>query len=243
VSAALKHKASEPTPTPFPSAERAALAHAIAAAADAGARRSALEQASKAANSAVLAAIASAEAAEAALEEAGPLAVKHVVDKALDNAGAAPLTIGQARAAVIQAQDALEEARATRAALKSELDRADTGLSALLVQDAARAVIRSEMQQRAVALAARVAEMQRQLVVTGSALEWLAGADVFPKKNGKPADDAIRHAVWRMGSTPGQWVMTTTPQEKPFAQPVGAIAWQAAFEALKRDPTTPLPEE
>ena len=68
-------------------------------------------------------------------------------------------------------------------------------------------------------------------------------AGVFPTKNGRPADDAIRHAVWRMEQTPGQWMVTTTPQEKPFAQPVGAIAWQAAFERLCQDATTPLPED
>ena len=74
-------------------------------------------------------------------------------------------------------------------------------------------------------------------------LQWLANADVFPKENGKPADDMIRNTVWRMESTPGQWALTTSRKRTPFAQPIGAQRWQAAFEALKRDATTPLPED
>ena len=233
MSAALKHKASEPTPTPFPTPERAALAHAIARAADAGARRVALEQAARAADADVLKAIQAVEAAEAALAEAGPAAVKHLVDKAVGNAGPPPMSTAAARAKVILAQDHLDECRDTRAALKAELDRGDNGVAGLLVLDAARAVIRVEMQQRAVALAARVLEMQRQLVATGSALEWLANsADVFPKKNGKPADDAIRHTVWRMQQTPDQWTQQSSA-DPPFAVPTGRLAWAQAFEAFK----------
>ena len=86
------------------------LAHAIAAAADARARRAALEQAAQAANTAVLAAIRAAEAAEAALAEAGPLAVKHTVDKAVGTAGPPPMSVAQARAAVIQARTTLTSA-------------------------------------------------------------------------------------------------------------------------------------
>ena len=74
----------------------------------------------------------------------------------------------------------LEECRATRSALKAELDKSDKGWSALQVQDAARAVIRVEMQRRAVALAAEVAQLQRDLVSKGSTLQWLASSGVFP---------------------------------------------------------------
>ena len=50
-----------------------------------------------------------------------------------------------------------------------------------MTADAARAVIRAEMQQRAVALAAEVARLQKDLVSKGSALQWLASAGVFPR--------------------------------------------------------------
>lgn len=101
MSAALKHKASEPVPAAFPSPERGHLAHAIAAAADARARRAALEQAAAAANADVLASIYAVEAAEATLAEAGPAAVKHVVDRAVGTAGPPPMSTAAARARVI----------------------------------------------------------------------------------------------------------------------------------------------
>jgi hypothetical protein len=242
VSAALK-RAPEPTPAAFASPERAALAHAIAAAADAGARKAALERASQNANSDVMRAIGLAEAAEAALAEAQGNTIRHVVDKALGTAGAAPVTIREARAAVIEAQDHLEESRGIRAALKAELDAGDNGLTALRVTDAARAVVRVEMQQRAVALAGRVAKMQREIVAAGSGLEWLSRAGVFPERNGAPADENIRHTVSRMELAPNQWVLGTIRYAAAFAEPTGALAWEAAFEALKRDAATALPED
>jgi hypothetical protein len=103
MSAALKQKPL--TPTAFPSAERAALAHAIAAAADAGARRAALEKAAQTANTDVLRAIGLAEAAEAALAGAQGNTIRHIVDKTLGGTvGAAPLTVREARQAAISAQ-------------------------------------------------------------------------------------------------------------------------------------------
>jgi hypothetical protein len=242
MSAALKQKASEPTSTPFPSAERAALAHAIAAAADARARRVALEQAAQAANTAVLAAIGAAEAAEAALAEAGPLAVKHTVDKALGKAGPPPMSTAQARAAVIQCQDHLDECRAARAALKAELDRGDNPVPALRLTDAARAVIRSEMRQRAAALAEEVARLQKDLVSKGSALSWLHSAGVFPTVE-RGQDDPVGRTVSRMESTPNAWTISNVRGGASFAVPTGGNAWKAAFEQLLRDANTPLPVE
>jgi hypothetical protein len=242
MSASLKQKAPAPmTPTAFQSPERAALAHAIAAAADADARKGALAQAAQAANSDVMRAIGLAEAAEAALAEAQGNTIRHVVDKALGTAGAAPVTIREARAAVIEAQDHLEECRGIRAALKAEMDADNTGLSALRVNDAAKAVIRSEMRERAVALAGRVAEMQRQLVAAGSGLEWLSRAGVFPERNGAPAADDIRYTVSRMELAPRGWAIGTLRYPESFAMPTGALAWQAAFEALRHDPNAQLP--
>jgi hypothetical protein len=240
MNAALKQKPL--TPTAFPSAERAALAHAIANAADAGARRVALERASQNANTDVLRAIQATEAAEAALAAAQGNTIRHVVDKALGTAGAAPVTIREARSAVIEAQDHLEECRGIRAALKAEMDVDDAGLSAFLVNDAAKAVIRSEMRERAVALAGRVAKMQREIVAAGSGLEWLSRAGVFPERNGAPADENIRHTVSRMELALQQWAIGTVQYATSFAQPLGAQRWQAAFEGLKRDATAALPD-
>jgi hypothetical protein len=122
---------------------------------------------------------------------------------------------------------------------------ANNDWSALRVQDAAVAVLRAEMAGRGVALAARVAEMQRKLVAAGSALEWLSRAGAFREaggRHGEAADESIRHTVLRMESTPSQWTMSTNPRDAPFAVPTGAQRWQAAFEALKRDATAALPD-
>jgi hypothetical protein len=241
VSAAAK-RAPEPTPTPFPTPERAALAHAIAAAADADARKAALVKALATAEAEVRAVRAAAEAAETALMEAQGNATRHRVATEMGTTVAPPLSVRQVRAASIAAADDLVEARATRDALKAELDGHDNGLLTLLVQDAAKAVIQVEMRERAVALAAQVARLQRELVARGSALQWLAKEGVFPQVNGKPTDDAIRATVWRMEQTPAQWAQRSSA-EQPFAQPTGALAWEAAFEALKHDPNAQLPVE
>ena len=149
------------------------------------------------------------------------------------------MTVGQARAAVIQAQDHLDECRDTRAALKAELDKGDNGLSSLRVTDAARAVIRVEMQRRAVALAAEVTRLQRDLVAKGSALQWLAG--VLPRAD-RGQDDPIRRAAERMESAPSCMDdRHGCAAYASFAIPTGGNAWAAAFEALLRDANAPLP--
>jgi hypothetical protein len=239
VSAALKQKPAL-TPTPFPRPERAALAHAIARAADADVRKAALVKACATADEEVRLARRALDAAGEAVEAAPSNAAKHLTDVARGTAGEPPLTIRQARAVAIEAADHLEACLAARDALNAERVDGSTGLSALLVTDAARAVVRAEMADRGAALAADISQLQRELVARGSALEWLANAGVFPQKNGRPADDAIRHTVFRMEQT-SQWTMSEQPGAAPFARPGGRLAWQAAFELLLADASTPLP--
>jgi hypothetical protein len=229
-----------PEPAAFPSAERAELAAAIVKAAAAGARTAALAKAIATANSDVLQAIMAAERAEEALADAQASAGRNLVDKALGGAGPA-VSVREARSAVIAAQEHLDECRTTRAALQAEPSD-DRGLSAAAVRAAALAVISAETAGRGAAMAARVSAMQRELVAVGSGLEWLAAIDAFPTRNGRPADDAVRHAALRMEQTPGQWMMTATPQEKPFAVQSGRIAWTAAFERLQTDANAELPD-
>jgi hypothetical protein len=246
MSAALKQKAPVSTPTPFPTPERAALAHAISAATDADARKAALAQAAATADTDVRAARRAVAAAAEAIETAKSNAVRHLTDIARGTAGEAPVTIRQACAARDEAAAHLEACLAARDALRVEM-AAGNDWSALQVQDAAVAVLRAELAGRGVALTARVAELQRKLVAAGSALEWLSRAGVFREpggRHGEAADDNIRHAVQRMESTPNQWAtVLERPGNVPFAQPTGAIAWQAAFGALKRDATAALPED
>jgi hypothetical protein len=240
--ASLKQK--DVLPTPFQSPERAALAAAIVKAAGADARRAALAKAVTTADAEVRAARRAVEATAEAIEVAKSNVARHLTDTALGTAGAAPQSIRQARAAAIEAADHLEACIAAREALKADM-AAVNDWSALKVQDAAVAVLRAEMAGRGVALAAKVAEMQRELVALGSALEWLSRAGAFREPGGRPgeADENIRRTVWRMmDSTPRQWAtILEGPGAVPFAQPIGAQQLQAAFEVLKRDARTPLP--
>jgi hypothetical protein len=231
----------EPTPTPFQSPERAALAAAIVKAAGADARRAALAKAVATADAEVRTARLAVAAADEDIETAKVNAARHLTDTTLGNAGVAPLSIREARAAAIEAADHLEACLAAREASNAERAEGHEGLSAILVQDAAVAVLKSEAAGRGAALASRVAELQRELVAHGSGLEWLSRAGVFQVERGVDSD--IRHTIVRMESTPRQWATTAArPGAEPFAQPLGAQRWQAAFEALKRDATTPLPE-
>jgi hypothetical protein len=57
------------------------------------------------------------------------------------------------------------------------------------------------------------------------------------------SDAAIRDTVARLDVAPNQWSIGTIRYPTSFAVPIGANAWQAAFEALQRDAATPLPED
>jgi hypothetical protein len=239
VSAAAK-RSPEPTPTPFPSRERAQLAAAIVAATAADTRKAALAKAVAKADAEVYAARRAVKTAEVAIEVAQGAAAKYAVDAAMGVAGAAPMTVREARARADASADDLEAAIAARDALKLEAASGGNGLPALLVQDAARQVIRSEMQQRAVALADRVAALQRELVAAGSGLEWLHRAGVLPKVE-RGVDDPIRHTVERLDVAPSQWAHGPIRTAEAFAVPAGRLAWQSAYELLLRDATTQLP--
>jgi hypothetical protein len=148
MSAAMK-RAPE-TPTPLPSAERAALAAAIAKAAGADARKAALAKAITTADEGVRAARLAVAAADQGIEVAKVNAARHLTDTALGTAGVAPLSIREARAAAIEAADHLEACVAARDALNSERAEGHEGLSAILVTDAARAVIKGGVGARVV---------------------------------------------------------------------------------------------
>ena len=95
------------------------------------------------------------------------------------------------------------------------------------------------MQQRAVALAAEVTQLQRDLVSKGSALQWLHSAGVFP---GPIVVRTIRSVMRLRGWNPRPVAWTIGIRgHASFAIPSGGNALAAAFEALKRDANTPLP--
>ena len=236
MSAALK-RASEPTP--FPTPERATLAAAIVRTASADARKAALIKAVATADDEVRAARRAVEVADEAIETAKVNAARHLTDTALGTAGAPPQTIREARAAAIEAADHLDSCLAAREALRAET-AGDNDLSGLLLRDAVRAVIRAEAAGRAVALAAKVLELQRKLVEVGSGLQWLANADVLPRPDSGQVD-SFATTLQRLEAT-NSWAMGPIKYASSFAVPSGGNAWAQAFEALKRDANAALPD-
>jgi hypothetical protein len=233
MSAALKQKPL--TPTPFQSAERARLGHAIARAASVDAQKAALAKAVATADDEVRAARRAVEAADEAIETAKSNAARHLTDVARGTAGVPPQTIREARAAAIEAADHLESCLSAAEALRTEA-AGDNDLSGLLLRDAAHAVVRSEAAGRAVALAAKVLEIQRKLVEVGSGLQWLANAGALPRP-----DSGVANTLQRLEAT-NSWAVGPIKYSISFAEPIGSRAWQAAFERLQTDANAELPD-
>ena len=181
MSASLKQKAPALTPTPFASPQRATLAAAIAAAADAGARREALVQAVSTADVEV----------RAAPRPWGPLVRRRL-----------------ASAKSVQPQSRL---RTTwrRPGLRGMPSR-PSWMGATMGSRRCRCKMRrspfSEPRWRGVGWpwlpGCRVAARTRS---GGSGLEWLSRAGAFREpggRHGEAADENIRHTVLRMESAP-----------------------------------------
>jgi DNA repair exonuclease SbcCD ATPase subunit len=198
------------------SPERDALAAAIERHSAAARLISAIEAAQPAAKEAVYAAQDAAEAASATIAEAQANAALHLASVALGTAGAAPLSVKDARAAAQDAQDAYDAARAARAALE-EQHRAATGelqTARYQIESRIRDVIKSEANIEK--LLADFVATHRELVSRRRALEWLDFRNAVPKG-----------IAWR---SEGSW------PDLP-----GATTWKSAATALEADPDAPLP--
>ncbi len=235
-----------PDVTGYPTPERAALAHAIAAHAAAVAKVAATEDAGTCASHAVWAAQTAVTTAQEGVSEARDATVQHLIDVASGGTGPAPRTERQARDAVADAEAALDAARAARDALKGRLPeaQADRDRTARKRTDAARAVIAAETTGYAAALVGEVEALQRRSMAQGAALRWLVSAGAVPVVtavgfiHGQAADDATRAAVMRheltsLVQTPDGWHRT--------AAAAGDMRWDKALADLERDAAAPLP--
>jgi hypothetical protein len=249
MSASLKQKLPPVTPAAFQSAQRAELAVEIVASAAADTRKAALARAVATADDEVRAARRAVEAAETALQEAQGNATQHRVATALGTAGPPPLSVRECRALAVVAADDLQAGLEARDALKVELN-AEQGrpdFARMRVKDAAIAVIKAEMAERAVALAAEVERLQKDLVSKGSALQWLSEAGATVPMCGSSysalteAEKGIRDTIARLDVAPNQWATGTIRYATSVFEPTGRLKWEAAFEALKTDPNAALP--
>lgn len=228
--------------TPPISAERAALAEAIARLTEMRAQLDATATAIDTARPAVWEAMRVVDAAPELVETAKANAAIYLQQQARGLAPERPQTIREARNAVADAQDTLDTARAAVAALEAEMDRirGRLPLAEEAVRRTARAVLHVEAEATACALAAELAAAQRALVILGDTVEWLAGAGAFTtteqhgSRYGLPEDDVIRMTLTRLQTPPRAW------NGLALAQPAAAV-WIAAFAALQADATASLP--
>ncbi len=237
---------SAPDVTGYPTPERAALAHAIAAHAAAVAHVAATDAAAQRASEAVWDAQASITKAGEAIGEAREATLQHLIAAAGGGTGAAPHTEREARADLADAEAALDAARAARDALKGRLPEAeaDRDQAARKRTTAARAVIAAEAAGHAAALAGEVEALQRQSLVKGAALIWLVKVGALPVitdttfMNGRPADPVIRATEFRHIQT---LEVHSTDGWNNIAAAAGDVPWDAALADLERDAAAPLP--
>jgi hypothetical protein len=108
-------------------------------------------------------------------------------------------------------------------------------LSNSLLRDTALAVLRAEAVASAANLVSEVAALQAALAEKGATLEWLAGADVFPRGSfGFVAGEAAP-VLARLNSPPSSWTSLSA------AQHAGRARWQDALERLMSDAGAQLP--
>jgi len=232
--------------TGYPTPERAALAHAIAAHAAAVANVAVTDDAGTRASHAVWAAHAAVTVAQDGVSKAQDATVEHLIEVAGGGTGPAPRTERQAREVLADAEAALDAARAARDALKGRLPDAERERdnAARRRTDAARAVIAAETAGHAAALVGEVEALQRRSMAQGAALRWLVSAGAVPVVtdigfiHGQAADDATRAAVMRheltlLVHTPDGWHCT--------AAAAGDVPWDVALADLERDAAATLP--
>jgi hypothetical protein len=157
------------------------------------------------------------ERARRALEEAKSNAARHLTRTMMGDAGAPPVSIKDARAALTDATDSLEVAGEAfdalvkqRPSLGQEVSFAQFGL-----RDKLRDLVRSDLAVKE--LVERYTELHRRAVDVRRALEWL-------DRNSMIADE---FKGWHV--------------EREWPDLQVAVSWRAAIAALESNPDTALP--
>jgi hypothetical protein len=209
-------KAVRPASTPPLSAERAALASAIAALAEAERAHNALKTACNGGSSPAEMAVATAHetlaAANKALLEAQQNEANALVAKALGQIPVDFVSVERVRQTIQNAEDRLAAAREARDTLRA---RVQPSAEALIwkrnaVENAAAEVIKAEVGPLAENMLADFAALEARWRATQASLNWLAG----------------------------RGALANPPPQHWHGKPT---AWAAAFAALQRDATAPLP--
>ena len=205
-------------------------------------RHAALVVACDAARESVWAGRVDVERAEGGVEAAKAAAATHLVDLANGTAGAAPVTIRAARAALVDAEDDLAAREAARVALDAQLAEAKHApeFARQRLRDAALAVVREEAAEIAQRCVERVEQLQMQITKAGFELQWLFSAAVIPHDDGPgraeyAKDSRVNMALSRLRSPVTSW-----NELHKHADLRSDVAWAAAVDRLMLDATAPL---
>jgi hypothetical protein len=224
---------------PAASPARAALAEAIARRDEVAAEIAALRNSVEATTEIVQRTRTARDEAEAALQRAKQDAADHIVAQARGDAGPAPVSVREARAAFEAAGDEVESAEAALAELKRQLDARQqfADLPERRVAEAAAAVLRESPE--VAQLLSEVEALQAKLAERGSALAWLAKQGALSLANvDMPGSVSVLSpanlALTRLDSPATTWRGLPGIAEGP-------LPWQAAFAALSRDANAPIP--
>ncbi len=224
-------------------AAREALAEAVASYAALQAHIIAVAKAEEAATAAWRAARDAAAAAAEGSARARREAVAHLVALAKGAAGAPPLSIQDAAAAVIAAEECVAAALAARDELSEQLrqEQDRIPLRKLAVEDAARAVLGGEAACVAAELLVELEELHWAVLDKGHLLRWLHNQGVLVPP--REAAASMLEVSNRLDMRPTAWDI---PGGLPsgLGQPMQPPSpRQAAFVALKVDPNAPLPSD
>jgi hypothetical protein len=117
----------------------------------------------------------------------------------------------------------------------SRVQKADSTLGNSLLRDAAINVIRSEAVATAASLVNEVGALQAALAEKAATLEWLAGADVFPRGGFGGVAGPAAPVMARLSTPPNTWAGLSAEQH------AGRDVWETALERLMTDATSQLP--
>ena len=173
------------------------------------------------------------DAAARAVDEARDAATTFLIAKASGTAGAAPVSIQEARANLEHAESEFTTAKEVVAALEAKLaDLRRYDISEIKLTTAVAAAMRDE--PAVLALIADVERLQSELVAKGAALCYLAAAgavhlDNVPTPRGSELSPA-RKATAKMDQLPRNW-----PEMANYPNMPSIMPWRAALEALRHD--------
>ena len=172
-------------------------------------------------------------AAVAAVDEAAERDAADSTDAILSGGAQPAPSLPAARAALHAAEETLEAARATRAAITDEIDelRRSESMRAFRLDAALLAVLDAEAAPMLAKLIAEFDTMKRALIDKGLAIKTLRRAVFRPG----PPDEASRVENCLV-TAPTYWGASMDVAEYPTAS-----AWAAAIERLRDDAETVLP--